>query len=159
LHGSIATGRIANINILESKDNPTPVSVLAKGKWMKKAGNEMNDFSFIDYDKYNISPLNLQWALKAEELSFSNSTGIHLLNNVITKPYESSIDLTSDELSIEHDECFLMMVARDGSWRINTIVKGFSQHLGGFASSYSGTGDFLIIGKRKTDMLKAFERM
>ena len=52
-----------------------------------------------------------------------------------------------------------MMVAQDGSWRINTVVKGFAQHLGGFASSYSGTGDILIIGKRKTDMLIAFERM
>ena len=36
LHGSIATGRIANINILESKNNPTPISVLAKGKWIKQ---------------------------------------------------------------------------------------------------------------------------
>lgn len=159
LHGSIATGRIANINILDSKDNPTPVSVLAKGKWIKKAGKQMNDFSFINYDKYKISPLNLKWTLKIKELSFSNSTGIHLLNNVITKPYESNVDLTSDELSFEHDECHLMLVARDGSWRINTIVKGFAQQLGGFASSYSGTGDFLMIGKRKSDMLKAFEQM
>ena len=92
-------------------------------------------------------------------MSFSTSIGINLINNVITKPYESSIDLSSDELSLEHDECFLMMVGRDGSWRINTVVKGFAQHLGGFASSYSGTGDILIIGKRKTDMLIAFERM
>ena len=52
-----------------------------------------------------------------------------------------------------------MMVGRDGSWRINTLLKGFAQHLGGFASSYSGTGDHLNIGKRKTDMLMAFERM
>ena len=92
-------------------------------------------------------------------MTFSTSIGIHLRNNVITKPYESNIDLSSDELSLEHDECFLMMVGRDGSWRINTVVKGFARHLGGFASSYSGTGDILIIGKRKTDMLIAFERM
>lgn len=31
IHGSIATGRIANINILESKENPVPASVIAKG--------------------------------------------------------------------------------------------------------------------------------
>ncbi len=159
LHGSIATGRIANINILESKNNPTPISVLAKGKWIKQDGKDKNDSSSIDWDKYQISPLNLKWTLQEDDLSFSTSNGINLLNNVITKPYESSIDLSSDELSFEHDECFLMMVARDGSWRINTLVKGFAQHLGGFASSYSGTGDILIIGKRKIDMLIAFERM
>ena len=159
LHGSIATGRIANINILESKDNPTPISVLAKGKWIKQDGKDQYDSPSIDWNKYQLSPLDLKWTLQEDDLNFSTSTGIRLRNNVITIPYESSIDLSSDELSLEHDECFLMMVGRDGSWRINTLVKGFAQHLGGFASSYSGTGDILIIGKRKADMLIAFERM
>ncbi len=159
LHGSIATGRIANINILESKNNPTPISVLAKGKWMKQDGEVKHDLSSIDWDKYQISPLDLKWILTDEDLNFSTSIGMNLLNNVIAKPYESNIDLNSEELSLEHDECFLMLIARDGSWRINTLVKGFAQHLGGFASSYSGTGDILLIGKRKTDMLMAFERM
>ena len=31
IHGLIGTGRIANINILESKENPVPASVIAKG--------------------------------------------------------------------------------------------------------------------------------
>ena len=43
LHGSIATGRIANINILDSKENPTPISVLAKGKWIKQDGKNQYD--------------------------------------------------------------------------------------------------------------------
>lgn len=159
LHGSIATGRIANINVLASKNNPTPVSVLAKGKWIKQDGKDRNDFSSIDWDKYQMSSLHLNWTLSEADLSFSTSKGMNLVNNVITRPYESNMDLSRDELSFEHDECFLMMVGRDGSWRINTLVKGFAQHLGGFASSYSGTGDILIIGKRKSDMLIAFERM
>ncbi|MCQ6275340.1 adenine deaminase [Bacillus sp. V3B] len=159
LHGSIATGRIANINILERKNNPTPISVLAKGKWIKRDGKDNDDSSSIDWSKHQISPLHFKWTLQKDDLSFSTSIGINLINNVITKPYESSIDLSRDELSLEHDECFLMLVGRDGSWRINTVVKGFAQHLDGFASSYSGTGDILIIGKRKTDMLIAFERM
>ncbi|WP_318503328.1 adenine deaminase C-terminal domain-containing protein [Bacillus sp. T3] len=159
VHGSIATGRIANINILESKENPTPISVIAKGKWIKKDGKDTNVFPLIDWHKYQISHLNQSLSLKDDDLNFSNSFGINLVNNVITKPYESIIDLTSDELPLDDDECFLMMVARDGSWRINTLVKGFAQDLGGFVSSYSGTGDFFIIGKRKSDMLMAFERM
>src|SRR5699024_11032284 len=36
LIGSIAPGRIAHINILQAKENPNPVSVLAKGKWIVK---------------------------------------------------------------------------------------------------------------------------
>lgn len=159
LHGSIATGRIANINILASKKNPTPVSVLAKGKWIKQDGKDQNAFSSIEWDQYQMSPLHLKWTLHEDDLNFSTLKGMNLVNNVITRPYESNMDLSRDELSFEHDECFLMMVGRDGSWRINTLVKGFAQRLGGFASSYSGTGDILIIGKRKSDMLIAFERM
>lgn len=158
LHGSIATGRIANINFLESKENPAPISVLAKGTWIKKDGKDISDASVIDWDRYGISPLDFKWSLQEEDFCFTNSTGINLINNVITKPYESTIDLSADELSLEHDECFCLMAARDGSWRINTVLKGFAQQLDGFATSYSYTG-CLIIGKRKADMLAAFERM
>ena len=30
IHGAIATGRIANINILESKENPVPTSAIQR---------------------------------------------------------------------------------------------------------------------------------
>ena len=42
-----------------------------------------------------------------------------------------------------------MMIARDGSWQVNIAVKGFAKELGGLASSYSGTGDIILIGKEK----------
>ena len=64
LHGSIATGRIANINILDNKYNPTPISVLAKGKWIKHNGKHKKDTSSIDWDKYQISPLHLNGLCK-----------------------------------------------------------------------------------------------
>ncbi|QWH01448.1 adenine deaminase [Bacillus mycoides] len=159
LHGAIATGRIANINILESKENPIPISVIAKGKWMKHDGINKNASLHIDWSKFKVTPLSLDWSLKKEDMIFSETTGIKLLNDVISKPYVTEIDLNCEELSIEHDECFLMMIARDGTWRVNTVVKGFANGLGGLASSYSGTGDIILIGKRKEDMLTAFHRV
>lgn len=159
LHGSIATGRIANINVLESKENPTPVNVLAKGKWIKRDGKDQYDSPIIDWETYQLSPLDLKWTLQEDDLTFTTKTGIRLRNNVITIPYESNIDVSSEELSLDHDECFLMMVARDGSWRVNTLLKGFAQYLGGFASSYSSAGNIIIIGKNIMDMRMAFERM
>jgi adenine deaminase len=159
LHGAIATGRIANINILESKENPIPISVIAKGKWMKRHGINKKASLHIDWSKFKVTPLSLDWSLKKEDMIFSETTGIKLLNDVISKPYVTEIDLNGEELSIEHDECFLMMIARDGTWRVNTVVKGFANGLGGLASSYSGTGDIILIGKRKEDMLTAFHRV
>ncbi|MBZ4222701.1 amidohydrolase family protein [Bacillus wiedmannii] len=159
IHGSIATGRIANINILESKENPVPISVIAKGKWVKLDGINKNESLQIDWSKFKVTPLLLDWSIEKEDMIFSHKMGIHLLNNVITKPYTSEIDLNCDELSLDHDECFLMMIARDGTWQVNTVVKGFAKELGGLASSYSGTGDIILIGKNKEDMLTAFHRV
>ncbi|MFD5260076.1 adenine deaminase C-terminal domain-containing protein [Bacillus wiedmannii] len=159
LHGSIATGRIANINILESKENPVPISVIAKGKWVKRDGVNKNESLQIDWSKFKVTPLLLNWSIEKEDMIFSHKVGIYLLNNVITKPYTTEIDLNRDEFSLDHDECFLMMIARDGTWRVNTVVKGFAKELGGLASSYSGTGDIILIGKNKDDMLTAFHRV
>ncbi|PER27372.1 adenosine deaminase [Bacillus cereus] len=159
LHGSIATGRIANINILECKENPVPISVIAKGKWVKRDGINKNELLQIDWSKFKVTPLLLDWSIEKEDMIFSHKVGIQLLNNVITKSYMTEIDLNDDELSLDHDECFLMMIARDGTWRVNTFVKGFANKLGGLASSYSGTGDIILIGKNKEDMLIAFHRI
>ncbi|PEM83889.1 adenosine deaminase [Bacillus wiedmannii] len=159
VHGSIATGRIANINILESKENPVPISVIAKGKWVKRDGINNNESVRIEWSQFKVTPLLLNWSIEKEDMIFSQKVGIQLLNNVITKPYTTEIDLNRDELSLDHDECFLMMIARDGTWRVNTVVKGFAKELGGLASSYSGTGDIILIGKNKEDMLTAFHRV
>lgn len=154
LHGNIATGRVANINFLRSELDPVPVLVLAKGKWVKRDGLAMEDESRIDWSKYGLDSLKLDWDLNKTDLESQIPIGIELVNDVITKPY--SINLSSE---LEQDECFFVMVDRNGKWRVNTHVKGFANQLSGFASSYSGTGDILLIGKRKEDMLLAFDRM
>ena len=48
---------------------------------------------------------------------------------------------------------FSCLLIGNGKWRINTILKGFANKLCGFASSYSNTGDIILIGKRKQDMI------
>ncbi|PLT28615.1 adenine deaminase C-terminal domain-containing protein [Peribacillus deserti] len=159
LHGSIATGRVANINFLEDINNPTPVSVLAKGKWIKRGGESAGFESEFNWTQHDFGPLQLDWDISMDDLQFSMPFGIEMLNDVITKPFSISTDLSFDTLSTNHDESFLMMIDRNGKWRINTVIKGFANSLGGFASSYSNTGDIVLIGKNKEDMLQAFYRM
>lgn len=159
LHGNIATGRVANINFLENPNNPTPVSVLAKGKWVKRDRIESKEYAEINWDEYGFEPLKLDWDIESGDLEFSMPFGIEMVNDVITKPYSITSDVSYEELSFEHDECFLMMIDAGGKWRINTIIKGFAKKLCGFASSYSSTGDIILIGKRRQDMIAAFNRM
>ncbi|MBA2876845.1 adenine deaminase C-terminal domain-containing protein [Thermaerobacillus caldiproteolyticus] len=159
LHGSITTGRVANINLLREKEDPTPISVLAKGQWVKRDGvcEELNPS--ILWGEYGIQPLQLSWQLSIDDLQFSMPLGMHMENSVIMKPYSISIDTSREELSVDHDESFLMLVDRNGKWRVNTILKGFATHVRGLVSSYSNTGDIILIGKSKKDMFLAFQRM
>ncbi|MCQ6277024.1 adenine deaminase [Bacillus sp. V3B] len=160
LHGNIATGRIANINFLTNEKNPTPVSVLAKGQWVKRDGkNQSAPYQSLAWDEFDLEPLELEWELTMEDLQFSMPVGIVMENAVITKPYSISTDVSYDVLKNSKDECFFMLIDRNGKWRINTIIKGFAEDLSGLASTFSHTGDIILIGKSKIDMIKAFERV
>lgn len=160
LHGQIATGRVANINFLSDLENPTPVSVLAKGKWVKRAGKKVDEaYQQLNWEQYGLKPLEMNWDLSMDDLQFSMPFGIKMENSVLTKPYSISIDASDDELSMDHDECFFTLVDRNGKWRTNTLLKGFATTLSAMASSYSTTGDIILIGKNKRDMLNAFNRM
>ncbi|MGM0806701.1 MAG: adenine deaminase C-terminal domain-containing protein [Bacillota bacterium] len=161
LFGMVAAGRVAHLNILDDVTNPLPESVLAKGKWMKRDGKDVSDdrdFQF-DWEGHGIKEREISWDLQDEDFQFSGLVGIEMYNSVITRPYNVSINPFSEEINGESDECFLMLIDKEGKWRINTVVKGFAKNLYGFASSYSNTGDLLIIGKSKKDMAVAFERL
>lgn len=158
LHGLIATGRFATINILEDEYNPTPVSVLSKGKWLKRDGKQVHcidDGTFAEAQK----ALELDFDLTDADFQFSMPFGIELVNDVITKPYRIQIEVMGGELSKEHDECYLMLVDRFGKWHVNTLLKGFATNIDGLASSYSSTGDVILIGKSTKAMLQAFDHM
>ncbi|MED3727818.1 adenine deaminase [Priestia filamentosa] len=159
LHGNIMTGRVANINFLKAKDEPTPVSVLAKGKWILRDEEQTSNFKDIEWSDYGFQPLSLDWNLTMDDLQFSMPLGLKLENAVIMKPYSITFDVSRDEISTENDESFLMLMDREGKWRINTLIKGFSTHVSGFASSFSSTGDIVLLGKNKLDMIAAFNRM
>lgn len=159
IHGMIASGRVANINFLSSKENPTPVSVMTKGKWILK-DNEMQTKAIpFDWSNYGFKKLELDWNITNEDFQFSMPFGIKMENAVITKPYSITIDHSDDFIDKDIDECFFVLFDRKGKWRINTLVKGFADRLAGFVSSFSQTGDIILIGKNKNDMLIAFNRM
>lgn len=159
VHGMIAPGQIAHLNILEAKDIALPVSVLAGGEWVLKDRIPQHFLQEVKWEKYGFGPMELDWELSDADLHFSMPLGMEMVNSVIMKPYSVTLDASVDELPEDADESFLMLIDRNGQWRVNTIIKGFAQNVSGFASSYSSTGDLIIIGKNKADMMAAFKRM
>ncbi|MDA1477114.1 adenine deaminase C-terminal domain-containing protein [Bacillus changyiensis] len=159
LLGVVAPGRFATFNILESPDNPTPLTVVAKGEILKANGIDQQMFSEPEWKKGGLVPLQLSYDLTMDDLQFSMPLGLKMRNAVIMEPYTIQIDNSVDQLSFEHDESYLALFDKKGKWRVNTMLKGFATHVQGFVSSYSTTGDLLVIGKNKQDMLLAFKRM
>lgn len=158
-YGSIAPGRIAHINFLQAKDNPHPVSVLAKGQWIVKNDTEQVAPPIIDWKKYDVSPVTFDWELGENDLQFSIPIGLDMINDVIIKPYAIDMDLTLEKLPETKQDAFLLLVDQKGKWRVNTTLRGFTNQLGALASSYSTTGDLVFIGKSKPDMLLAWKRL
>lgn len=159
LVGSIAPGRIAHINILYAKDDPNPLSVLAKGEWIVKDGVEQTQKQIVDWEKFDIKKAEFDWDVDEEDLQFSIPIGLEMKDDVIMKPYAVKIDITTEELAIDNEDAFLLFIDRYGKWRVNTVLRGFTKELGGMCSSYSATGDIIIIGKDKADMQLAWDRM
>lgn len=157
LHGVIATGRLATLNFLEDERNPVPIAVLSKGVWLRKDGEKVRGLEEVDWS--NMPPLELDFDLSDSDFQFSMPFGIEMVNDVITKPYSISVDTTDNELSQSHDQSFLLLIDRNGKWKVSTLIKGFATSLMGFASSYSNTGDILLIGKSKKSMMQAFDEM
>lgn len=158
-YGSIAPGRIAHINFLQAKDNPHPVSVLAKGQWVVMEGEIQPLREKIDWKRFDICPLTFDWELEAGDLQFSVPIGLDLTNDVIIKPYAINTDLTVEQLPENTPDAFLLLMDQKGQWRVNTTLRGFTNKLGGLASSYTTTGDLVLIGKKKADMLLAWKKL
>lgn len=157
LHGVIATGRFATLNFLENEQNPVPISVLSKGVWLRKHGEKVRGLEEVDWS--DMPPLKLDFDLSDSDFQFSMPFGIEMVNDVITKPYSINVDTMDNELDKNLDESFLLLIDRKGKWKVSTLIKGFATSLMGFASSYSNTGDILLIGKSKKSMMQAFEEL
>ena len=157
MHGLIATGRYANINILDSIDNPVPSSVISKGKWLKRDGKKVLALNEIDWGV--LPKLDMDFDLTEDDFQFSMPFGLDMVNDVIIKPYSVNIDTHDGTLSKDHNESFLMLIDKHGKWRVNTLIKGFSKAVEGFASSYSNTGDIILIGKDRRQMWLAFDKL
>src|SRR5690625_3867028 len=135
--GSIAPGRLAHINVLYEKNDPHPLSVLAKGQWIVRDGVKMPRPTTIDWKKYDIQKETYDFDLNEEDLQFSIPIGLKLENDVIMKPYAVDADITSGNLPMNTKDAFLLLVDRYGKWRVNSDRKSTRLNSSHVAISYA----------------------
>lgn len=155
--GHIAPGRVAHINMLTSPKSPYPESVIAKGEWVKKNGVPCYDFEAEFSLKDAFDPLDINWNLTESVLEATGTIGLEMVNAVITKPFK--FEKPPKENELPEGVSYFTLIDRRGKWVVNTFVKGFANHVSGLASSFSNTGDFILIGRSKADMITAFQKM
>ena len=102
MHGLIATGRYANLNILADEFSPTPEMVLSKGVWLKRDGEKVQALPKIDWS--DVKSLQVDFDLTDDDFQFSMPFGIEMVNDVITKPYSVTLHVHKKGLSTAHDE-------------------------------------------------------
>ncbi|OMP68013.1 adenine deaminase C-terminal domain-containing protein [Domibacillus epiphyticus] len=159
LHGMIAPGRLASVNILIDEFHPTPEAVLANGIWVKKSGMEAAPFMDVQWQQFGHMKMRFDWELTEDDLQFSMPFGIEMVNNVITKPCNVIKDMAGEHFYMDEDQNYLVLLDYQGKWRVNTTIKGFANNVQGFASSFSSTEDIVLIGSSKEEMKRAFDRM
>ncbi len=156
--GSIAPGKIAHLNILYDAHDPTPLSVIAKGEWIVRDG-VLNQFKEqMNWPMFAMEPITYDWDVTADDLQFSIPIGLEVVDDITLKAYPVPTDITADLLPEDSNDAFLLVINRQGSWRVNTVIRNFTS-VGGLATSISTNGNVVIIGKNKQDMLRAWKRM
>ncbi|MCG0040789.1 hypothetical protein LV454_27715, partial [Escherichia coli] len=91
---------------------------------MKKEGKEQALASVeFPWEKFGFSPLKLDFDLTMDDFQFSMPVGVKMKNAVIMEPYSIHLNVSGDVLASDHDESFLVLVDREGKWRINTLLK------------------------------------
>ncbi|MFA8438550.1 adenine deaminase C-terminal domain-containing protein [Pueribacillus sp. YX66] len=154
--GSISPGRLAHLNVLEDLSKPTPLHVMVGGKWAIRNNTLLNkqgqsgDWLKSYFYKERIHPNINETHLSQGE----GHTGIRFVNAVITVPYKYQPTQPLDE-----GELYLSLLDQQGKWVLNTRMKGFSSKLLALASSYTASKDYVLIGKNRDYMLKAFQEM
>lgn len=166
--GGIAPGRIADMLLLSAKEQPTPLLVIANGQRAAEAGTLLVPTIQPHWEEASIrlqDPLakraHPDWfRLRPDEEG--KAPVLQMLNAVITQLSLEDMPVDQDGyVSLEHDPQLALIATIDatGGTRTLAVLRGFGENLEGLASTYSASGDWIVIGRNPEAMVQALERI
>ncbi|UKL01222.1 adenine deaminase C-terminal domain-containing protein [Brevibacillus brevis] len=166
--GGIAPGRIADMLLLTAMDQPTPSIVIANGQRVAEKGNLLVPTVQPQWEEASLrltDPLKKQahpdwFRLRPDE--DGKVPVLQMLNAVITRLSMENMPVDQDGyVSLQHDPQLAMIAIIDatGGNRTMAVLHGFGEHLEGLASTYSASGDWIVIGRDPQTMAQALERI
>lgn len=166
--GGIAPGRIADMLLLPAKDRPTPSIVIANGQRVAEKGTLLVPTVQPQWEEASlrlIDPLKKQaqpdW-FRLRPDKDGKAPVLQMLNAVITRLSLEDMPVDQDGyVSLQHDPQLALIAIIDatGGNRTMAVLRGFGKHLEGLASTYSASGDWIVIGRDPQAMAQALERI
>jgi len=142
--GAIEPGARADVNVLESLEDPTPIAVLAQGRLVVEGGRVLEPIPSVPMSDA-LTPVSLP-RLSRDVLvqGGRRGPGLRLVNDVITEAL-SADDTTPDMVDVA-------LVDRRGRWITRSRISGFVNRLGGLATSFTSGFDIAVLGQSPQDM-------
>ncbi|MBG9943355.1 adenine deaminase C-terminal domain-containing protein [Brevibacillus formosus] len=166
--GGIAPGRIADMLLLPAKDRPTPSIVIANGQRVAEKGTLLVPTVQPQWEEASLrltDPLKKQahpdWFRLLPDKD-GKAPVLQMLNAVITRLSLEDMPVDQDGyVSLQHDPQLALIAIIDatGGNRTSSVLHGFGKHLEGLASTYSASGDWIVIGRDPQAMAQALERI
>ncbi|OPY02085.1 MAG: putative adenine deaminase YerA [Syntrophorhabdus sp. PtaB.Bin047] len=167
--GGIAPGRDADMVVLRDIREPTPETVISRGRIVAKEGGLVGPFPPVDWERYfpKTSFSKRDWRAREELFRVSVPPGvstpfpvIELANPAITRI--KWVDLPSRDGYLDFDASRYLMVAmigRDGDWITTGLLEGFGDGIEALASSYNTAAQILVVGRNARAMSAAVNRI
>lgn len=161
--GAIAPGRLADLNVLTSVDEPTPESVMIGGRLRVRHGSFTDALPDFPYPKKARSWAR-PFALTLEDMEIvwphdEDFPVLHLLSDVITvlKSMPLPVQNGKIDLSARPDLQYIYLFDREGKWLARGVLSGFARLPLALASTYTASGDLLLIGSQPERLLRLAE--
>lgn len=165
--GGIAPGRLGDILLLQSPEEPTPELVIANGRLSARQGELLVPTVKPDWSDYDFPQVAHGGHGGKEEWFRIRSEGeavpvIHMLNAVITRLEWERLPVDDHGyVSFEQDpELALLCLIHPRKKRLaQAVVRGFCADLEGLASTYTAADGWLVLGRCPRSMQQALQRV
>lgn len=159
--GGISPGRIADIVFLEDLRNPTPVKVMANGRIIAEKRKLTQPLPELEWSRFGIGAFaTMDPMVQPEWFEISpieeKVPVIEWVNAVITRNRFEQLPLKNGKVQLSNlpGYMYVSLLHRNGEWITTGVMKEFGE-LDALASSYTLSGDLIILGRDPVQMAKA----
>lgn len=163
--GMVAPGRLADLLVLPSLEEPTPERVIAKGRMAVEGGVLRIAFPQVDWARYFPPRFRAEWAPQPDWFVFPaqgpevSLVGMELDNAVITRRREWNLPVRAGRAVLPEGVVLAALLDHRKRWMVRAPLGNFARRLGGLACTFNVAHELLVCGQHPEDMALAVRRV